>query len=98
MKYAFIKLHKFEFSIKAMCRALKVERSGYYSWIANPISQKAKENRMISKQVKAFWEDSQKIYGYRKIHNDLQNINLTVAKDKVRRLMRSMNITAMIGS
>jgi len=81
-----------------MCRALKVERSGYYSWIANPISQRAKENKIISKHVKTFWEDSQRIYGYRKIHNDLQNINLIVGKDKVRRLMRSMNIKAMIGS
>lgn len=32
MKYVFIKNHQAEFSIKTMCRVLRVVRSGLYVW------------------------------------------------------------------
>lgn len=32
MKYVFIKKHQAEFSIRAMCRVLRVARSGWYAW------------------------------------------------------------------
>ncbi|MDT9422084.1 IS3 family transposase [Escherichia coli] len=32
MKYVFIEKHQAEFSIKAMCRVLRVARSGWYTW------------------------------------------------------------------
>ncbi len=31
MKYVFIEKHQAEFSIKAMCRVLRVARSGWYT-------------------------------------------------------------------
>ncbi|WP_157902376.1 DDE-type integrase/transposase/recombinase, partial [Escherichia coli] len=33
MKYVFIEKHQAEFSIKAMCRVLRVARSGWYGWL-----------------------------------------------------------------
>lgn len=32
MKYVFIENHRAEFSVKAMCRVLRVARSGWYAW------------------------------------------------------------------
>ena len=32
MKYVFIEKHQAEFSVKAMCRVLRVARSGWYAW------------------------------------------------------------------
>jgi len=32
MKYVFIEKHQAELSIKAMCRVLRVARSGWYAW------------------------------------------------------------------
>lgn len=32
MKYVFIEKHQAEFSIQAMCRVLRVARSGWYAW------------------------------------------------------------------
>lgn len=32
MKYVFIEKHQAEFSIKAMCRVLRVASSGWYTW------------------------------------------------------------------
>lgn len=33
MKYVFIENHRAKFSIKAMCRVLRVARSGWYVWL-----------------------------------------------------------------
>ncbi|SBL65155.1 transposase [Klebsiella michiganensis] len=32
MKYVFIENHQAKFSIKAMCRVLRIARSGWYAW------------------------------------------------------------------
>jgi len=36
MKYVFIENHQAEFSIKGMCRVLRVARSGWYAWRSTP--------------------------------------------------------------
>ena len=36
MKYAFMAEHKGQFRLSSMCRVLRVQRSGYYAWKANP--------------------------------------------------------------
>jgi len=33
VRYAFIEAHRLEFSIRAMCRVLKVHFSGFYTWL-----------------------------------------------------------------
>jgi len=33
VKFRFIKHHKFKFTVKKMCKVLKVSISGYYNWL-----------------------------------------------------------------
>ena len=35
--YEFIKAHRHQFSVEAMCRMLEVAPSGYYGWLKQPI-------------------------------------------------------------
>jgi hypothetical protein len=42
MKYVFIEKHQAEFSIKAMCRVLRVARSGWYTWCQRRTRRKAR--------------------------------------------------------
>lgn len=44
MKYAFVRAHREEFGIRAMCRMLKVYVSGFYAWLREPVSTRAKED------------------------------------------------------
>tara|TARA_R110000868_G_scaffold347723_1_gene608686 strand:- start:7453 stop:7593 length:141 start_codon:yes stop_codon:yes gene_type:complete len=38
-----------------MCRVLKVNRSGFYCWLKNPLSKRAKENKRIATLIKKLW-------------------------------------------
>lgn len=37
MKYAFMQVHRAEFSVRAMCRVLRIHVSGVYAWLKEPI-------------------------------------------------------------
>ena len=41
MKYAFIADHRPLFSVRAMCRCLRIQPSGFYALLKNPLSKRA---------------------------------------------------------
>ena len=47
--------------------------------------------------LKEAWEDSGKVYGYRKLHDDLQDQGETCCPNRVARLTRMSGIKAHIG-
>jgi len=53
---------------------LKVHPSGFYGWVKNPLSNRAIEDGRQTVLIKEAWKDSGKIYGYRKLHDDLIEI------------------------
>jgi len=71
MKYTFIKVHRPQFSVRIMCRMLRVHPSGFYAWLKQPFSKRAVEDKRQTDLLKDAWEDSGKVYGYRKLHDDL---------------------------
>jgi putative transposase len=58
LKYAFIRHHRIEFSIQAMCHVLKVHRSGFYAWLKKPLSDRAIEDQRLLKRIETFYEAS----------------------------------------
>ena len=71
MRYAFVADHRPLFSVRAMCRCLRIQPSGFYTWLKNPLSKRAKEDVRQTELIKKAWRDSGKVYGYRKLHDDL---------------------------
>ena len=63
MKYAFIQEHRTQFRLTSMCRVLKVHRSGYYAWLHEPLSPRAKENEALTLKIREFYDHSMGIYG-----------------------------------
>jgi len=97
MKYTFIKVHRPQFSVRVMCRMLCVHPSGFYAWLKRPFSKRAVEDKRQTDLLKDAWEDSGKVYGYRKLHDDLCDQGETCCPNRVARLARLAGIKAQIG-
>jgi putative transposase len=97
MKYTFIKAHHPQFSVRVMCRMLRVHSSGFYAWLKQPFSKRSVEDKRQTDLLKDAWEDSGKVYGYRKLHDDLLDQGEICCPNRVARLARMAGIKAQIG-
>ena len=97
MRYAFVAKHRPLFSVRAMCRCLRIHPSGFYAWLKNPLSERAKEDKRQTKLIQQAWEDSGKVYGYRKLHDDLLEQGETSCPNRIARLASLAGIKAQIG-
>lgn len=80
-----------------MCRVLRVQRSGFYTWLKTPLSKRAKDSRRLTGLIKQAWLESGCVYGYRKIHDDLRCLGESLSPNRTARLMRDAELKAQIG-
>jgi hypothetical protein len=52
-QYAFIKAHQHKHRVQTMCRLLGVAPSGYYAWLAQPISDHPQEDAALLRLIRA---------------------------------------------
>uniref|UniRef100_UPI003B5247FD IS3 family transposase n=1 Tax=Roseovarius indicus TaxID=540747 RepID=UPI003B5247FD len=97
MKYAFIPAHRAEFGVRAMCRVLRVHFSGFYAWLKVPLSHRAQEDGRQTELIRQAWADSGKVYGYRKLTDDLRDQGELISENLVARLASLAGITAQVG-
>jgi len=97
MRYAFIKVHHPRFHVRTMCQMLRVHPSGFYAWLKKPFSNRAIEDKRQTKLIEDAWKDSGKVYGYRKLHDDLCDQGESCCPNRVARLARLAGIKAQIG-
>ncbi|PAU92706.1 IS3 family transposase [Aliifodinibius salipaludis] len=88
--------HKSIFPIVKMSEVFKVPRSGYYSWMTRPPSDRAKENQRLTRRIKQVWLDSGKTYGSPRIHQQLLRDGETASRPRVARLMKKEGIQSQI--
>lgn len=97
MKYAWIWEHAIEFPVALMCRVLGVSRSGYYGWLARRPSQRDKKCAQIAAAATQSHEDSNRIYGYRKVHEELvEGMGIECCKETVRKVMKKLGIRSKV--
>ena len=97
MRYAFVAKHRAMFPVRVMCRCLRIHPSGFYAWLRNPLSKRAREDARQTELIRQAWKDSGKVYGYRKLHDDLLDQGETICPNRVARLARLAGIRAEIG-
>lgn len=78
--------HRPVFSIRAMCRSLHIHPGGFYAWLKNPLSKRAREDVRQTGLIREAWRESGKVYGYRKLHDDLLDQGETCSASRVARL------------
>lgn len=78
-----------------MCEILQVSRSGYYAWL--PLKEKLteKQNKLNSSVLES-WIDSYKLYGCRRIAQDIRNERgICISKNTVSSIMKSLHIASL---
>lgn len=79
--------HQDVYPVTAMCTVLRVSAGGYYDWLKRPPSPTRQRRERIAAAVKQSHAASNGIYGYRKVHADLQAADLICCAETVRRQM-----------
>lgn len=82
------------YSIKQMCLWLKVSTSGFYEWLARPMSATARRREELKPLIVKAFTDSDGRYGYRRIQVQLARWGRYVHEDVVRDLMRELGLVA----
>jgi putative transposase len=67
-KFAFIDAEKAQYPIVKMCTWLDVSTSGYYEWRDRPASASAQRRGRLARLIQAIFDESDRTYGYRRIH------------------------------
>ncbi len=80
-----------------MCRVLRVHRRGFYAWVKQPVSARAKEDQRLLGQIRKLFIASGGTYGSRWIHRDLKELGETCSVHRVARLMRRNGLRAEVG-
>lgn len=94
MKYGFIERHAHEFTIKAMCSALNVSRSGYYEWRTRPECKRIAQARALLMEIRRVHAEARQAYGARKTWHELNAQGIACGKHRVARLRKEAGIEA----
>ena len=96
MKYAFVRDHRTEFPVAAMCRVLRVSRSGFYGWMVQGAGQPSHEDLRLVVKIKEIHARSRKTYGSPRVTQALRTEEqINVNHKRVERLMRIHGIRAV---
>lgn len=88
MKYAFVEEHACQYSVKALCEHLKISRSGYYDWFSRPESQRKRQDRWLTQQIKTRHYRYHEAYGTLKMWALLKQQGIVCGRDRIARLRR----------
>jgi putative transposase len=86
--YRFIDVEKANYPVSALCRVLKVSRSGYYAWRDRPPSKRARANATLTERIREIHHRSRETYGYLRVHAELRALGERCNPKRVARLMR----------
>ena len=88
MRYAFIKQHEHEYSVRRMCEVMQIHPSGYYAWKTQPQSPRAKDDQRLLGLIKQAWLESCGVFGYSKLTLDMCDLGERCGKHRVARLLK----------
>lgn len=92
MKYAWINEHKESFSIKLMCKVIKVDKSSFYHWIkAGCVVNKV--DKQLNELIKSIFVLGRNNYGTRRIQSKLLELyGLIVSRKRISAIMKYLNL------
>lgn len=94
MRYAWITSQEGTFSIKAMCRVLKVRRNGYYAWKRRKPGDREAQAKRLDETLRQRFEAHQGRYGSPRLTAELKAEGWRVGRPRVAKRMRALGLKA----
>jgi putative transposase len=94
VKFAFIRDHRIRWPVVAICRVLKVSRSGFFAWLKRPASKRDRRRRELIEKIRAAYQENREFYGSPRVHRALLIDGEVVSRNTVAKLMRQEKIRA----
>jgi putative transposase len=92
VKYAWIEVHREEFSVARMCRQLQVSRTGYCQWRVRAPSVRAVAQAALDARVAAIHASSQRRYRRPRIVGALSEQGIRVGPERVRKSLQRQGL------
>ncbi len=83
------------YPIATQCRVLGVSPSGYYAWCARGVSRRSRANEILLGRIRAIHTKSHGTYGAPRIHAELREQGVGVARKRIARLMQKAGISGV---
>jgi putative transposase len=92
VKFATVRAESARHSVPALCRVLRVSRSGFYAWSRREPSRRALEDSRLGTLVVAAHTASRGTYGSARLLVDLREAGERTSRKRVARLMRERSL------
>ena len=96
MRYAWIQEHQRDYPVQVMCRVLDVSASGFYDGRDRPASARTQRHQQIAQAAARAYFESHRIYGYRKVYQDLKAEGVDCGEEMVRQVLRENGLHSRI--
>lgn len=94
MKFGFVTKHRGAWTVRELCEALGVSRSGYYGWLTRPRGQRERDDEVIGAQVRQSFLGSDRTYGARRVWHDVLAEGHRCGLHRIERLMQAQALRA----
>lgn len=94
MRYRFIHAHRDQWSVRRMCKLLRVGKSSFHNWVNKPNSRRYERDQRYAEIVRNTFEEYRGTYGAPRITVTLRALGHRVSEPYVARLMREMGLVA----
>jgi putative transposase len=94
VKFGFVTKHRGAWTVRQLCEALGVSRSGYYGWLTRPRSQRERDDEVIGMQVRQSFLGSDRTYGARRVWHDVLAEGHRCGLHRIERLMQAQALRA----
>lgn len=79
-----------------MCGVFGVSRSGYYAWFNRAPSLQARRHELLATVAKECFEESNRVYGYRKVHDQMVKKGVGCCPETVRTTLREQGFRSKV--
>ena len=79
-----------------MPHALGVSKSGYYAWRGRPLSERKRQDALLTEKIRQIHSRSHETYGYPRVHAELRSLGVRCGRRRVARLMRAAGLQGCV--